>query len=177
MVQGDLQARVQNTVQQFQAQGISLDQWLQATGQDPAAFIEALRVQSRARPSRSTWRCAPSPPPRSIEVGDDDLDAEYAAHRRAGAAEAGQVRKAYEQNDAVTDLHRPAAQDARRSTGCSTTSRSSTPTAPRSTATLLLGHDHDHDHDHDGHDHDHDHDGHDHDHDHDHDHAGHDHEH
>ena len=35
MVEGDLQQRVQNTVQQFQAQGIDLDQWLAATGQDP----------------------------------------------------------------------------------------------------------------------------------------------
>ncbi|MFZ2443834.1 MAG: trigger factor, partial [Ilumatobacteraceae bacterium] len=33
MVSGDLQSRVQNTVQQFQAQGISIDQWLSATGQ------------------------------------------------------------------------------------------------------------------------------------------------
>ena len=34
MVSGDLQARRQNTVQQFQAQGISIDQCRAATGQD-----------------------------------------------------------------------------------------------------------------------------------------------
>lgn len=46
MVSGDLQSRVQNTVQQFQAQGISIDQWLSATGQSADSFIEALKQQS-----------------------------------------------------------------------------------------------------------------------------------
>ena len=43
---GDLQARVQNTVQQFQSQGISIDQWL--SGHRPG------------RPTRSSRRCRSS---------------------------------------------------------------------------------------------------------------------
>ena len=46
MVSSDLSARVQNTVQRFQSQGIALEQWLQATGQDPAQFVESMREQS-----------------------------------------------------------------------------------------------------------------------------------
>ncbi|MFM9084226.1 MAG: trigger factor, partial [Actinomycetota bacterium] len=46
MVQGDLQARFQNTVQQMQAQGIPLEQWLQVTGQDPDSFVAGLKEQS-----------------------------------------------------------------------------------------------------------------------------------
>jgi trigger factor len=62
MVNSDLQSRVQNTVQQFQAQGIDLEAWLSATGQDAGDFVESMRGQSR-RPSRSTSRCAPWPLP------------------------------------------------------------------------------------------------------------------
>jgi hypothetical protein len=58
MVSSDLSARVQNTVQRFQSQGIALEQWLQVTGQDPAQFVESMREQSpcarqaRPRPAR-----------------------------------------------------------------------------------------------------------------------------
>ena len=34
LVQSDLQRRVEGTVRQLQAQGISMDQWMSATGQD-----------------------------------------------------------------------------------------------------------------------------------------------
>nr|MBA3606550.1 trigger factor [Acidimicrobiia bacterium] len=46
MVTSDLQRRVDGTVNQLQSQGISMDQWFSATGQDPATFIEQLRGQS-----------------------------------------------------------------------------------------------------------------------------------
>src|SRR5690606_9936909 len=46
MVNSDLQRRVQSTIQQLQANGISMDQWLAATGQDANAFVEGLREQS-----------------------------------------------------------------------------------------------------------------------------------
>ena len=85
-----------------------------------------------------------------------------------------QVRQAYEQNDAVTELiaqiRKTKALDWLLAPRRDRRHRRQ-PDRPRRCS---LGNDHDHDHDHDdhdhdhaGHDHDHDHDGHDHDHDHD----------
>lgn len=173
MVQGDLQARVQNTVQQFQAQGISLDQWLSATGQDAASFIETLKVQS-AKAVKVDLALRAVAAAEDITIGDDELDAEYDRIAIQVKQKKAQVKRAYEQNDAVTDLiaqlrktqaldwllHHVEVVD---------------PDGAPIDRELVLGHDHDHadhDHDHDGHDHDHA------DHDHaDHDHEGHDHDH
>ncbi|TPW16493.1 MAG: tig [Acidimicrobiaceae bacterium] len=103
MVQGDLQARVQNTVQQFQAQGISLDQWLSATGQDAASFIEALKVQStKAVKVDLALRAVAAA--EAIEISDDDLDAEYSRIAVQVRQKPAQVKRAYEANDATTDL-------------------------------------------------------------------------
>jgi len=103
MVNGDLQARVQNMVQQFQAQGISIDQWLQATGQDANMFVESLREQSvKAVKVDLALRAVATA--EAIEVSDDDLNAEYARIALQVRQKASEVRKAYEKNDAVTDL-------------------------------------------------------------------------
>jgi len=175
MVSGDLQARLQNTVQQFQAQGISIDQWLAATGQDVESFIATLKVQSdKAVKVDLALRAVASA--ERLEVGDDDLDAEYERIAVQVQQKAKQVKKAYEANDAVTDLvsqirkskaldwlvHHVEIVDA---------------DGEPIDRDLILGHTHDADgghddpdhHDHDDHDHDaHDHDAHDHDaHDHD----------
>ena len=104
MVQADLQGRVQNTVQQFQAQGISHRSV--AAGHRPRRRRVHRGPQGavRRRPSRSTWRCAPSASPRDSKSTDDDLNAEYARIAVQVRQKASEVRKAYEKNDAVTDL-------------------------------------------------------------------------
>ena len=65
MVQSDLQRRVENTVRQLQAQGIDVEQWLSATGQDANALHRGHEGRSPSRRSRSTSRCGPSPSPRA----------------------------------------------------------------------------------------------------------------
>jgi len=162
MVNGDLQARVQNTVQQFQAQGISIDQWLQATGQDSASFVEALRVQStKAVKVDLALRAVATA--EGLEVSDDDREREYERIAMQVRQKPAQVRKAYEANDAVADLtaqilktkaldwllHHAEVVD---------------PDGQPIDRELVIGHTHD-DHDHDDHDHDDhdDHEGHDHD--------------
>jgi len=103
MVQGDLQARVQNTVQQFQQQGIALDQWLSATGQDTASFIEGLKIQSeKAVKVDLALRAVATA--QGIETTDDDIEAEFQAIAVQVNEKVAKVRKAYEQNDAITDL-------------------------------------------------------------------------
>lgn len=167
MVDGDLQARVQNTVQQFQAQGIAIEQWLAATGQDVESFIGALRVQSeKAVKVDLALRAVATA--ESVTVDEDDLNREYARIAMQVNQKASAVRKAYETNDAVSDLsaqilkskaldwmiHHVEVVD---------------PDGQPVDRDLIIGHTHDdeHDHDHSGHDgddhvHD-DHEGHDHD--------------
>jgi trigger factor len=162
MVQGDLQARVQNTVQQFQSNGISIDQWLSATGQDSASFVEALKVQSvKAVKVDLALRAVATA--EGIDVGDDDIEAEYARIAMQVRQPVKQVRRAYEANDAVTDL----VAQIRKSRALDWLLHHVELVDPEGNPidrNLVLGDDHDdddHD-DHDDHDHD-DHEGHDHD--------------
>ncbi len=167
MVNGDLQARVQNTVQQFQNQGIAIEQWLSATGQDPDSFIGSLRAQSeKAVKVDLALRAVATA--EGLVADDDDLNREYARIAMQVNQKASMVRKAYEANDAVSDLsaqivkskaldwliHHVEVVD---------------PEGQPVDRDLITGHTHDDDHDHDDHDHDHD------DHDHD-DQEGHDHD-
>lgn len=171
MVQGDLQSRVQNTVQQFQSQGISIDQWLQATGQDAGAFVEMLKVQS-VKAAKVDLALRAVAAAENIQIGDDDLNAEYARIALQVRQKASEVRKAYERNDAVTDL----SAQIRKTKALDFLLNSAEVVDPDGNAIdrkLVMGDDHDHsdhdhaDHDHSDHDHaDHDHSGHDHDHDH-----------
>lgn len=103
MVQSDLQARVQNTVQQFQAQGIALDQWLQVTGQDADSFVEGIKTQSE-KAVRVDLALRAVAAAENITVSDDELEAEYEAIGVRVNEKTARVRKAYEKNDAVADL-------------------------------------------------------------------------
>jgi trigger factor len=162
MVQGDLQARLQNTMQQFQAQGISLDQWLSVTGQDPNSFIESLRVQSQ-KAVKVDLALRAVATAEELEVTPEDLETEYQRIAIQVRQKPTDVRKAYERNDAVSELtaqirkgkaldwlvHRVEIVD---------------PEGNPIDNDLVLGHDHSHDHDHDhDHDGDHDHEHHEHD--------------
>jgi len=103
MVQGDLQARFQNTVQQMQAQGIPLEQWLQVTGQDPDSFVAGLKEQSE-KAVRVDLALRAVAVARGIEIPEADLEAEFAAIATRVGETTAKVRKLYEKNDAVGDL-------------------------------------------------------------------------
>jgi len=103
MVNSDLQARVQNTIQQFQSQGIALDQWLSATGQDADSFVSGLKVQSeKAVKVDLALRAVATA--EGISISDDDLEAEFEAIGVRVGEKTAKVRRAYEQNDAIPDL-------------------------------------------------------------------------
>ena len=150
MVNGDLQARAQNTVQQFQSQGISLDQWLAATGQDAAAFLEVLKVQS-VKAVKVDLALRAVAVAEGIEVGDDDLETEYERIAIQVRQKPAQVRRAYEANDAVTDL----IAQLRKTKALDWLVEHAEVVDPEGNPIdrdLLTGK-HDHDHDHEGHDH------------------------
>ena len=94
----------------------------------------------------------------ALEVSDDDLNAEYARIAMQVRQKASEVRKAYEKNDAVTDLVAQMRKTKALDWLIEHAEVVDEAGAPIDTG-LLLGKDHDHD----GDDHDHDHAGHDHD--------------
>jgi trigger factor len=104
MVDADLNQRVQGTVQQFQAQGVDLGQWLAATGQDPEQFIESMRGASvEAVQVDLALRAVADA--EHIDVDPHDVEAEYARMAMQYQQKAKDIRRAYEQNDAVPELH------------------------------------------------------------------------
>jgi trigger factor len=103
MVQSELQGRVQNTVARFQANGIDLQQWLSATGQDTNEFMASMKTQSEQAVKLDLALRAVANA-EGFEVADDDLDAEYQRVAMQVGEKVAKVKKAYEQNDAVADL-------------------------------------------------------------------------
>ena len=170
MVSGDLQARIQNTVQQFQSNGISIDQWLSMTGQSADDFVAALKEQS-VKSVKVDLALRAVAAAEAIEVNDEDLNAEYARIAVRARQKVTEVRKAYEKNDAVTDLIAQIRKNRALDVVLEQAKVVDEFGASIDNDLLLGKNEHDHDHDHHDHDHDHDHDHHDHDHDH-HDHEG-----
>jgi trigger factor len=103
MVTNDLQVRVRNMVEQFQSQGISLDQWLSATGQSTQSFIDAMRDDS-VRAVKIDLALRAVAKAESIEALQEDIDKEIDRIAMQLGRKRDQVRKAYEQNDAIEEL-------------------------------------------------------------------------
>jgi trigger factor len=103
MVNVELNQRVQGTVQQFQAQGIDFEQWLEATGQAPEQFIDSMRGQAEfgVKVDLALRAVAEA---ESMEVEPQELEAEYARMAVQYGQKAKDIRKAYERNDAVPEL-------------------------------------------------------------------------
>jgi trigger factor len=103
MVSNDLNQRVQNTVQQFAAQGIDFEQWLQATGQQPDQFVESMRepAQQGVKVDLALRAVAEA---EAIEVEGNELEMEYARMAMQYGQKSKDIRKAYEQNDMVPEL-------------------------------------------------------------------------
>lgn len=122
MVAADLQRRVENTIRQFQMQGLDLGQWLQATGQDAGSFVESMRPQSR-KAVQVDLALRAIVTAENLVATEDEIDREFevmaarsndAALREAQSpggkknkirlVSAEQIRDTYEVNDALVDL-------------------------------------------------------------------------
>ena len=114
MVDAELRQRVQNFVNQLQSQGIQVEQWLQATGQDPATFTESMKEQSE-RAVKVDLALRAVALAETMDVGADDLELEYQRIALRVGQKPQQVRKAYEKNDVVVRARRgdPQVQGAR----------------------------------------------------------------
>jgi trigger factor len=103
LVQSDLQHRVETTVRRLQSQGISMEQWLSATGQDSSEFVESLKAQSEEAVQVDLALRAVAAA-EGIEVDDGEIGAEYQRLAVQLNEKPNQVRKVYERNDLVPDL-------------------------------------------------------------------------
>lgn len=155
MVSGDLQSRVQTTLQQFKAQGISIEQWLAMTGQTADDFVNGMKTQS-VKAVKVDLALRAIATAEGIEISDDDLNAEYARIAVRARQKAAEVRRAYEKNEAVTDLIAQMRKNRALDVVLENAQVVDESGATIDTHLLLGTHDHDHDHhDHDHHDHDH----------------------
>lgn len=103
MVEQELQGRLQNLARQFQAQGIDLSAWLSATGQSTEDLIGNMREQADVA-VRADLALRAVAVAESIAADGDDLEMEYQRMALQFGDKADNVRKAYEENDAVPDL-------------------------------------------------------------------------
>ena len=90
-------------VRQLQSQGITMEQWLSATGQDSNQFVEGMKGQSEQAVKVDLALRAVAAA-ESLEADDADLGAEYDRLALQFNEKPNQVRKAYERNDLVPEL-------------------------------------------------------------------------
>jgi trigger factor len=103
MVNAEMQSRMQTVARQFESQGIDLAAWLQATGQDPKEFFEGSRPQA-VQGVKADLALRAVAAAEGIEVGDDELEQQYARMAMQFGGKAREIRRMYEQNDAVPEL-------------------------------------------------------------------------
>ena len=103
MVNADLQRRVQATVQQLQSNGISMDQWFSATGQDANTFVEGMRgaAEQAVKVDLALRAVAAA---EGLDADEGDLAAEYERVALQMNDKPARVQKAYERNDLVPEL-------------------------------------------------------------------------
>ena len=99
----ELQTRGQNLVSGLQSQGVSMEQYMAMTGQDPATLTEGLQgsATTAVKVDLALRAVADAEAHRGRRRGPGGR---VRPHRRAGRPEAHQVRKAYERSDAVSGL-------------------------------------------------------------------------
>ena len=95
LVNSDLRRRVEGTTRQLAAQGIDIEQFLSATGQDPNSFIDRLRPESE-QAVRLDLALRAVAAAEDLAAADDDVAAEYQRIALQTGQKVARVRDAYE---------------------------------------------------------------------------------
>jgi trigger factor len=103
MVRAEMQSQLQNMFRQIQSQGIDPQAWLSATGQDVEQLMEGGRPQAE-QSVKADLALRAVAVAEGLEVSDDDLEREYARMAMQFGQKAKDIRRMYEQNDAVPEL-------------------------------------------------------------------------
>ena len=103
MVNSDLRGRVQNTLKQFESQGISMEQWLSVTQQTAEQFVDALKEQS-VLATKVDIALRAVAVAEKLDASQDDLERQFERIATQLKKKPAAIRKAYEKNDAIADL-------------------------------------------------------------------------
>lgn len=152
MVQAEMQQQLQNLFRQLQMQGIDPQAWFSATGQGPQDLLEGTRPQAE-QSVKADLALRAVAVAEELDVSDEDLEMEYARMAMQYGQKAKEIRRLYEQNDAVPEL----IAQIRKSKAMDWLLHHVEMVDHDGNVIdrdLVLGHTHDDDHDHDEHDHD-----------------------
>jgi trigger factor len=103
LISGEMQQRLQDFAMRLQAQGMTLDQWLDGNGQDQGEFVENLREVS-ARAAKFDLALRAVAEAEDLEVDESDLDAEFAEVAQRLELDPAVVRKQFEEADQVSSV-------------------------------------------------------------------------
>ena len=103
LVNQEMQQRLQDFAMRLQAQGLTLDQWLDNTGQDQAEFVETLRTTA-AQAAKFDLGLRAVVEAESIEATDDDVDAEFAQVAERVNLDVKEVRKQFVAADQIPQV-------------------------------------------------------------------------
>jgi len=103
LVNMEMQQRLQDFAMRLQAQGLTLDQWLDNTGQEQGEFVETLRTTA-AQAAKFDLGLRAVASAEAIEVTDEDLDAEFAQVAERLQLEPAAVRKQFVDADQISSV-------------------------------------------------------------------------
>ncbi len=101
LVAAEMQNRVQDLAMRLQAQGLSLDQWLSVSGQDPQAFSDELRTTATTSVKVDLALRAVADA-EGIEGTDDELDAELSGVADRVGVSADEARERFERGGQIS---------------------------------------------------------------------------
>ena len=145
MVEQELQGRLQNLVRQFEAQGMDLGAWMSATGQSTEDLISNFREQA-VTSVKADLALRAIAVAENITVDGDDLELEYTRLAMQFNDSSDNVRRAYEQNGAVSELS-ASVKKSKAFDWLLHNIEFVDSNGKKLDADTVLGHDHDHDHD------------------------------
>ena len=145
MVEQELQGRLQNLVRQFEAQGMDLGAWMSATGQSTEDLISNFREQA-VTSVKADLALRAIAVAENITVDGEDLELEYTRLAMQFNDSSDNVRRAYEQNGAVSELS-ASVKKSKAFDWLLHNIEFVDSNGKKLDADTVLGHDHDHDHD------------------------------
>ncbi len=145
MVEQELQGRLQNLVRQFEAQGMDLGAWMSATGQSTEDLISNFREQA-VTSVKADLALRAIAVAENITVDGEDLELEYTRLAMQFNDSSDNVRRAYEQNGAVSELS-ASVKKSKAFDWLLHNIEFADSNGKKLDADTVLGHDHDHDHD------------------------------
>lgn len=98
LISAEMSERINDLAMRLSARGLTIEQWIEATGQDEASFVEGLR-QAAITAAKVDLALRAVAEAQGIEVDDDELEAEVAALAERVGQRPAKVRAQLERAD------------------------------------------------------------------------------